>query len=681
MTRNALMDTADIMRLYEEPKPRNALMDLYSKTLPQGLGWLLGNVVARDRQAYADPVGRASDVAEAATAGIVSVPDDIARIFGAEIYGPETRQSLDESMGKDMLAALAAPFAVSGGNALMGAVLRAPKAATAGGAGIASIAGSASAGDEDGPSYTQRVMELETQRNELSGQIKDLFSRVDQLDAAAEAEGATGKGPRYRAKKAEADRARQEAQGRSGSLDAQLQAVNSSLDRLHAEYSPEAIRERQATSRIGELYPTETGMTQAALALTGLGADIVSRGRSRGQFNRAMDVANAGGSKAVGAAEKALKMGDASGAVRNASAARRYYDSAGALRDTSGMPWATIAGFESAAFAPDLIDYGRSSVTGNDELKGKVLEGVAGDPEDRNFMFEPLAQRLGLSGAGGYALGKLAKTTTGAVLPRRDIDGTIGPRLQAIEDDVSGLNLGRAQALAGNMAKGVTADRKAITARQSLDQLRQTDAELRQSLAGDAADVRLSAQLDGLRRSALLKQAKGERLTAAEQRLIGPPAQGSPPPAAPAQSQIPQPPPQPPSSPSPNNTAQPNMPPLKATSPGSVPPSPVQVPAGLGQRVDDYIARLPEQYRTDERAYGILVRDLEKSGIPAEQTIEAVRQRIRLLGGGAAAVSGATLTAPTFEDMLSEYAGLVRDMDGDGDVDADDLALMLQSQR
>lgn len=83
-----------------------------------------------------------------------------------------------------------------------------------------------------------------------------------------------------------------------------------------------------------------------------------------------------------------------------------------------------------------------------------------------------------------------------------------------------------------------------------------------------------------------------------------------------------------------------------------------------------------------------LTRQAQDLGTTPDKMLAAMRSRSKVgrfavplaigVGGAAALMQpGEAQAAPSFEQLLEEYAGLVRDMDGDGDIDADDVMLMM----
>lgn len=482
--RNLLMDmmnqpsTANVLANYREPQA----YDGFVQNLLGPISYLASDMVVRPTRLLSDPAQYAEDTGTATAAGMVSMPDDIARMFGGELYGQQTRADLDAAMAKDPIAAFGgaalAPMPV---NYLAKAATAAPKATTAGLAGTAVATGATAEGDTGEKSYSQKLMELQQQQNEafqgLEGLRRDLSGTEDRIRqeimakpaielqrlVGAKPDGAIG--PQTRAKidqyvTNEVAKAKREAEARLQSLQARYDTLGSQIDVLNAEESPQAVRERQMNSRIGELYPEETWLTQAGLATTGLAADIATRARGRRAYNAGVRGANAATEDAVRASMKAYDEGNLYEASRQYSTANNFDDLARSYRDPSSMPWGTITGFETAALAPDAIDYFRASVTGNDDLKNEVIEGVVGG-EDRNFFGEPLANRMAISGGLGFALGKLGKFSTGALMPKEYPSDT-ATILRTMDDQSSGIVADRANLVAGDMKAGVGAKPPAV---------------------------------------------------------------------------------------------------------------------------------------------------------------------------------------------------------------------------
>lgn len=428
--------------------------------------------VGKPRKMAGDPVGTVGDSTAAAAAGVAGI--------GAPFYSDNANAFFQGQMERDPFASEVAPWLIpmSGASKGINAMLANPRV-TGGAAGAAGLTTGASAdGDTGEVSYSQRKMELEQQQREAFEALEALRREQKTLEQterdklakkpARELQALVGAkvdgviGEKTQAKiDAYIDAEMRKLQAENAKAEQRLQArydtLGSAMSDLDKEYSPEAIRKRQQSSRIGELAPTWTGLGQGLAVALGLGADVASRGKSRGSFNKAMRAANAGSTKAAGKAETALNAGRAGEAAHQSSKASHYFDEANALKDKSGMPWNTVAGIETAAFAPDVIDYLRASVTGNSDLKNKVLDDFVGIEEDRNFMFEPAAKRMGLSLGGGLALGKLAKGFTGSALPLESAEN-VGPILKSVDDRISGLTGGRATELAKDLGRGAKAD-------------------------------------------------------------------------------------------------------------------------------------------------------------------------------------------------------------------------------
>lgn len=420
------LTTADVMQRYREPRPSNDLLNSLIEAY--------GHLFMRDFKNRAEP-GAALTAAGAGavalpddisrflgTAGAVALPDDISRHVGGELYGPETRSALDEAIAEDLIAGLAGSFAVPVGGAV-GAIAKAPRVATAGIAGAGITAGTATANDgADGVSFTQTIRELETERNRLSNEISGFYSEVDKKEAEAQAEAADGgQGPKYRRAKAEADRLRREADQRARGLQAQLEAINSSIEYERRENSPEAIRrrqkdeaDRQAKTPLKELYPNLATGTAVGGIATGLTVGALLKGKGFRRYNESLSGLSQNAANTAKSARRNLDAGSTAKATMDEVSSRALTKQADAI-EKAGVPYnsAPIAGAfiggELGANAPGFGDYLRSKGPG-DPLYEAAVDSVAGGTYDvggYEIPYRNLIERTVLAGVPAIAAGKL----------------------------------------------------------------------------------------------------------------------------------------------------------------------------------------------------------------------------------------------------------------------------------
>jgi hypothetical protein len=468
------VSTADIL----EKMPKNNPLRKYLMGILGPIAQGVGSIAGQNYNMVKNPAKGTENTLRAGAAGVASI--------GSPLYPDDMNRYLEGEMAKDPYASTVAPFAAPLPIKGLGLLSKAPKTVAGASAAASFPLASVAAGDEDGKkSYSERLMTLQQQQNEafqaLEGirrdisqteekeraKFKNMTARELQALVGAKVDGRIGPETKAKIEKyinGKVDSAKRSQEQRMQSLQARYDTLNSGVDDLKRTESPEAIRELQKRTRIGELFPDETLAMQGLLAGGGLLSDIVSRGKSRMAFNRNVRAANKGAAEALDAAEDAYSKGKMGTATREAGKAGHFTDAAHSYRDNGGsfIPWGTVAGFETGAFAPDLIDYTRSKVSGSKELEKSVLEGVAGNPENRNFPFEPLTYRAGLSIGGGVAAGKLGKHLTASAMPRA-YPQEFAPGLQTLEDGIAGLHGSRADLLYKDANALAKVDAKALS--------------------------------------------------------------------------------------------------------------------------------------------------------------------------------------------------------------------------
>lgn len=297
------------------------------------------------------------------------------------------------------------------GGKVVNALMAAPKTTAAGGA-AAALATPSEANQEN--AFDKRMRELTTEQAKVRAEVEKLRGARDAIQAEIDQEKTTGPGPKLRAAQQRLNQWDASNGQRLSQVTADLTAIGGQIKSFEDEYSPAAVRKRNAEMPTKELFPGATMAAQLALAGGGLAASAAMKGRNLGRYNTEMAGLNKGLSDALGRAGGQAEATAMSNAIDKLSKAGP--SKAGTLAPT-------IAGFELGAFAPTFADYYRSGGDPTSPLYKKAVQSVVGGEGIKNVLgYEvpgtDLAARMVMAGLGGVAAGKITNAAVEGVMGR-----------------------------------------------------------------------------------------------------------------------------------------------------------------------------------------------------------------------------------------------------------------------